>query len=82
MQTYTSDNLTPWYPPEIKPVRSGVYQRNFDTTGMGEPITGYSKYFEPLDVWFFYANTVEEADKETVISSVYDLPWRGLNAEF
>ena len=69
--------LTPWYPPEIKPVRAGVYERD-----MGEYYTGRYSYFSiATGLWYGWAEWREFAidnAKKGYVSSLQDRPWRGL----
>lgn len=65
--------LTPWYPPEVKPVRVGVY----------ESITSAPPWFRYWDGshWHWGARTVEEAFKNREACTVVREAWRGLTRE-
>lgn len=63
--------LTPWYPPEVKPVRVGVYQRN-----LGEGSPTYSRWNGRE--WKFSRPTADEADEQTFRSLWQYMDWRGL----
>jgi len=39
--TYTDDDLTPWFPPDVKPVHEGVYEIKSDTSIR---MNGYSQW--------------------------------------
>jgi hypothetical protein len=65
-------NLTEWYPGDVKPVRPGVYQRDW---GGGIPV--FSKWTGSH--WKVCCETVNQAAKERRISSFQFIdPWRGL----
>lgn len=61
---------TPWFTGRVKPVRPGVYQRNF----------GYAVKFARWDGkrWFMSQYTPREAEEDTWPSGYSSLPWRGL----
>lgn len=63
--------LTQWFDGNIKPVRVGVYQREY----------GYGKLFYcKFDGknWLVCYLTIEEADSCCSLSVCQDVPWRGL----
>lgn len=63
--------LTPEFPPEVKPVHVGVYQRLFDTG------TRYALW--DGEEWCFAAGTPEVALSYATYQTTYrSLPWRGL----
>jgi hypothetical protein len=69
---------TPWFPPEVKPVRHGVYQRDIRAIGKKR----YSFYAN--GVWYGWGDTVKVAHANGVshaISAVQNAPWRGLAKE-
>lgn len=73
--TYTEDDLTPWFPPNVKPVRKGVYETDLS---LDTPNYQYwnGKY------WCYCCSTPERAAHEAnsqYRSSHQRLPWRGLN---
>lgn len=63
--------LTEWYPADVKPVRVGVYERDF-----GAGSTGFSKWTGTA--WMFRGVTPDVAGEHTLWKSANDLPWRGL----
>ena len=63
--------LTPWIDGSIKPVRAGVYQRDYS---WGIPY--YCKF--DGSVWYCLHYTVKGASEELSISDAQNLPWRGL----
>jgi hypothetical protein len=63
--------LTEWYPPHTRPVRPGVYERQYDRW-----TTGFAWY---EGGWGLYCETPEEAARwKTKLLSAGKLPWRGL----
>jgi hypothetical protein len=64
--------LTDWFPPEVKPVRVGVYERKF---GSSENC-GLCKWNGKA--WFWRCKTPFDASTESVKSGFQELPWRGL----
>ena len=67
----SNHKLTPWIDGNIKPVRVGVYQRNYSC---GAPY--YSKFDGSF--WHCMCSTIETASEALHISVCQDLPWRGL----
>lgn len=69
--------LTPWYPAKVKPIRTGVYERD-----MGEYCAGkYSYYSIYSGLWYGWAEWVDfaiENAQKGYVSSLQDRPWRGL----
>ena len=62
--------LSPWYPPEVKPVREGVYQRPMH----GE--IGYACWV--FGRWSVNCTSAYYAMRErSVLSSNQNVPWRG-----
>jgi hypothetical protein len=76
----TTDNpsLTPWFPPEVKPVRDGVYEIN-DPEG-GKLYRLFRKHR-----WYYGSTQIKIAAKVSegdiiplVVLKEDTLPWRGL----
>lgn len=64
----TKPKLTPWYPPEIKPGRTGVYIREF---------WGFS-YWDGT-FWGFGHSEIDGAFRDRLFkSAVQNAKWRGL----
>ena len=66
--------LTEWYPPDVKPIRPGVYEATIN-----KPHNKFRWYAK----WTGYAwsegvSTIKEAAKEDTISSFQNKHWRGL----
>ncbi len=65
---------TPWYPGTVKPVRVGLYQRDYGREG---------NYFCRWDgkVWYcgHYHTQIAAVDGDR--SFFQDIPWRGLTKE-
>ena len=66
----TKLRLTGWYSGEQKPVRKGVYERDYT-------IGNSFSYFDGLD-WMFFCESVELASKERNRSFTQNHPWRGI----
>jgi hypothetical protein len=68
-------NTTEWFPGDVKPVRNGVYERDFGDSGDRRP--RFCK-FENGE-WYSFGETVElaAASKFTVPNHLMD--WRGLS---
>lgn len=64
--------MTPWYPPEVKPVRVGVYQRKSFIAGIGFSHWNGKK-------WSYTYTKKDDVlpNKRTVTYYPY-WPWRGL----
>lgn len=70
----STTELTPWFPPELKPRRPGIYQRNY----MWDP--SYA-YFDGQK-WGFASFCVQKVKKPTRLDYSFEvLPWRGLARE-
>lgn len=70
--TYTEDDLTPWFPADVKPVRPGLYQRKW-------PVLRYRDipdYFDG-ERWF----AVNGSGCISITPFTHPLPWRGLNKQ-
>lgn len=75
-ESRTPSRVTPWYPPEIEPVRVGVYERDNSQHAMA----GRFSYWNG-QVWCGWGGTVSIAHwngKRNHVSSAQHLPWRGL----
>lgn len=70
--TYTEDDLTPWFPPDVKPARIGLYQRDWKN----EIATATPDYFDGTN-WF--ATNAFRCASLTPLA--IKLPWRGLNKQ-
>lgn len=68
--------LTPWFPPEVKPVRPGVY---IATTLRRER---YFRYWTGT-AWLTGGSTVQEAEAERLLFCVNpeQMHWRGLASD-
>lgn len=72
--TYTEDDLTPWFPPDVKPVHEGVYQ----TMANNLIVFQYWDSFQ----WGYYTQTPDRAiDQRQLRSEFQKSPWRGLNKQ-
>ncbi len=74
-----SDELTPWFPPHIKPVHVGVYE-TASATAEGNPLDG-SEGFQRWDgrVWGgFKASACEAYVEDGYVSKFQNNCWRGL----
>lgn len=60
--------LTEWYPAEIKPVRAGLYQRDWEI----QRLTELPDYFDG-ESWRYY-----EAERGPFGRQPNNRPWRGL----
>lgn len=70
-------NLTDWFPGSVKPVRKGVYQREYI---YGKAKVPYYCYWDGKQ-WYAGAHTVDGAVKEFLIRFVspgQSLRWRGV----
>ena len=70
--------LTPWIDGHIKPVRKGVYQRNYGAID-DMPDTSFSRWDGKQ--WFGADDTVNEAFFNDFVSRTQYLPWRGLASD-
>lgn len=71
--------LTPWFPHSIKPVRKGVYQADFATCRVSDPIPWYA-YFDGAE-WGWMCLNVEDAVNDYRHNSTHRhvrLEWRGI----
>lgn len=67
--------LTDWYPGDVKPVRVGVYEREYPLSGIG----CYCKWDGKM--WHSGYENVDRASIEPAISNIQNLPWRGLSKD-
>jgi len=68
-----ADNLTPWYPPHIKPVRIGAYETDAMSGGVYQYWDGFR--------WSSYCNSPQSAFRFRASKSGYQSPcWRGLTS--
>lgn len=69
--------LTPWFPPEVKPARDGVYEVRINVVYEGDR---YARWWRGK--WRFTAATIADARREQAESfdcaSRYFAGWRGL----
>ena len=70
---YKDEDLTPWFPADVKPVRPGVYEV--------QTITGRFAYFDGYSWgWSFATKREAERDRDPWYAMQKKL-WRGLNKE-
>lgn len=69
---------TDWFPGNAKPVRSGIYERQFNYSKT--PIVSYCYYdTRRKEGWSLAASTVDNADQiKWTVAPRQSLPWRGL----
>lgn len=67
--------LTPWFPGSVKPVRVGVYERDYDR---GYPV--YSRWDGKHWLWT-YDSSRQAAIEQGKLSPFQNIPWRGLAEE-
>ena len=75
-----STQLTPWFPHEIKPVRDGVYEVQYDL-GTEEIFCGYAYWTG--NRWTNALSTVDGAyqRRDWVEGAIQKKSWRGLTKE-
>ena len=78
---YNTNQLTGWINGYQKPVRDGIYERDY-TSYYGEHKLGFALYKDGK--WYCgyngtYEYTLRLVRNEVVVSILQDLPWRGLN---
>ena len=64
--------LTPWFPGTVKPVRAGVYERQY----FREQLETRYSYWNGEE-WLVWGRTPNMAKEESRISGLQNLPWRG-----
>ena len=74
--------LTEWYPGHIKPVRVGVYERDYGPTENGESIFCHWNGKR----WSWGGNSVDDVQRamsvvKEISSGRQSLPWRGLASD-
>lgn len=78
-------NLTPVFPPEILPVREGVYLTTQVDNETGQPMVntqGYSLFDTTSKIWGCNYPTPEEAAKQPEFEFAWQLKsWQGLTKE-
>lgn len=78
-------NLTPVFPPEILPVREGVYLTTQVDNETGQPMAntkGYSLFDTTSKIWGCNYPTPEEAAKQPEFEFAWQLKsWQGLAEE-
>lgn len=73
------EELTPWFPPEVKPVHPGVYERDASQLDLSAASIKYYSHWD--GVWFILKRSPEQAGNESggpYHSFRQHLPWRGL----
>jgi hypothetical protein len=66
--------LTPWFPGDVKPVRVGVYERQYFREQLETRYSYWSGY-----KWSTWAPTPKGAlDLWYTVGALQDLPWRGV----
>jgi len=78
MATWTEQDF--WYPPEIKPVREGVYRVKWIST-IGTPILNFAYW--RLGGWGVISHTIDgaAANKHSQNCVIRDFEWRGVTYE-
>ena len=78
---YTEDQLTDWFPPDVKPVRPGVYRVRLldgDTPGAGVIYEGFARFNGQH--WSSRFDRVDHARIQLCGPEHFqNKPWRGLN---
>ena len=69
---FAAENLTPWFPAYVLPVRPGVYETNLF---LGRTV--YQKWNGKY--WCFSGRTVDDANNQQGRSAFQYVGWRGLN---
>ena len=71
--TYNDEDLTPWFPADVKPVRLGVYEVQMNNCRFA--------YFDG-ERWGWAFSTVRKANKDRhTTGAIQSKVWRGLNKE-
>lgn len=82
MTQYSPKDLTPIFPPEIKPTRSGVYLARslvMMPFAANKPFVMYSYYDVESDTWSIGRTTLENAFKYKNLTYHNNKYWQGLN---
>ena len=76
----TDDMKTEWYPPEVKPVHSGVYEISYSPKSSNKALHGFAHFDGEL--WGWKQETAERAEKFPVrrVDNIQNKHWRGLKA--
>lgn len=70
--------LTPWYPGHVKPVRVGVYERDYAEN----PKSSRPRFcYWDGAAWGCYGMTKDNAKNFSLASAAQSLPWRGIAKE-
>lgn len=79
MKTYTEDDLTPWFPPDMKPVHEGVYEI-YDPE---RPRVRFHSFYGSGGWSFTYENDVSHAFRMRYSHGSWAVgkKWRGLNKQ-
>lgn len=70
-------NTTKWYPAEVKPVRKGLYQRDFALVS-GHGITIRFSYWNGRFWGGWAEHPIAAMKNRRQASSTQSIPWRGL----
>ena len=65
---------TDWFPGTVKPVRNGVYERDYPNSGVV-----FCRFYK--GAWLFAHKDSYIASRQLDQSFTQDLPWRGLTKE-
>ncbi len=66
--------LTPWYPGDVKPVREGVYERDYINASPGK----FYCYWNGKYWGSFYTVPSGAVRYRDIKSAAQNLPWRGV----
>lgn len=76
------EKLTAWLPGTSKPIRAGVYQRNYRAAVSNDKSIGVAYCYWDGKRWSLYDSTPEGAKRGQGLYSMHQkLPWRGLVAK-
>jgi hypothetical protein len=70
-----SKKLTPWFPASVKPVREGVYQRDWSSR------PGYALWSEGVWHWTSWVSAAEAAVESGISRATAAIRWRGLASD-
>lgn len=68
--------LTEWYSGDQKPVRVGVYERDYSEEYQDNEIGVYCRW--DGERWYVYDDSIEASAKQWVVTTMQSLPWRGI----